>query len=397
MTTGTIQERRRTIGNTLRNMLYKTSPLTAHEREQINGLNEELNLIEGDFQAERDQLRAKAFSNWLRRGGAPSSQQKGITPEERSLIAEIRDMGTGGAGAYPGITVFAPVSFMDMVTSATKYVGPMLDPEVATAHDTATGAPFAFPADNDTATTGEMVAENQQVTSSDVATISAAYLGSFKFSSKIIKVSMELAEDAGFDFAAYLARVFGVRLGRIINTKFTTGVGTTEPTGIVTAATQGAVAVGATGNDGSSGLNTIGSDDLANLEQSVDPTYRVGARWMVHPNTLGALRRQKDKEGRLLFPSLAEGTGNTLYGYPISLNPNMDQLQANTSSPPVARKTVLFGDFKRYTIRRAPLHIVRLDERFADFGEIGFIATWRMDGNLVDGGGGAVKYLVNNY
>ena len=46
----------------------------------------------------------------------------------------------------------------------------------------------------------------------------------------------------------------------------------------------------------------------------------------------------------------------------------MDTLQVSPSSPPVTRNTVLFGDMKRYIIRRVKgMSLLRLEERFADF------------------------------
>ena len=66
-----------------------------------------------------------------------------------------------------------------------------------------------------------------------------------------------------------------------------------------------------------------------------------------------------------------------------------------SDSPPTTGKTVLFGRLVVVVIRRAPLFVQRLDERYADFGQIGFLAWWRCDGNLIDGGGGAVKALEN--
>ena len=49
---------------------------------------------------------------------------------------------------------------------------------------------------------------------------------------------MELAQDAGFDFPAYIAGRFGVRIGRLANAKFTTGAGTTESFGFLSRASS---------------------------------------------------------------------------------------------------------------------------------------------------------------
>lgn len=68
----------------------------------------------------------------------------------------------------------------------------------------------------------------------------------------------------------------------------------------------------------------------------------------------------------------------------------MDQLQVNPSSPPVTRNSVLFGDLKRYLVRRVKeMSILRLEERYADQGQIAFLAFARYDATPAFGGTGA--------
>ena len=72
----------------------------------------------------------------------------------------------------------------------------------------------------------------------------------------------------------------------------------------------------------------------------------------------------------------------------------MDQLQSEPSSPPVIRRTIAFGRFERFTIRRAPLLLKALVERFVTEGQIGYVAFLRADGAVVDTGS-PVKVLTN--
>jgi HK97 family phage major capsid protein len=276
-----------------------------------------------------------------------------------------------------------------------RYAGPLLD--ITDVTDTTSGASRAYPSDSDQTSTGEIVPENGQVTAEDIPAGSVV-LGAFKFSSRIIKGSFELAQDAGVDFDGYIAGRLGVRLGRIMNAKFSTGVGTVEPFGVATQATLGASAIGSSGNTGGSdGTNTIGTTDLATLVGSVDSAYYSNARFMVHPATLASLRACVSKAGLPVFPGLNYAGEDSLFGFSVSVNPWLDTLQTNPSSPAVTRKTVLFGDFRRYRVRRAPLIVMRLPTRFADTGQIGFLAFWRADGAICDGSGGSIKCLVNQY
>lgn len=354
----------------------------------------------------------KAFRSYLKYGSKEEGGAVGrMDPEDRKLIlarrdatrVEVRDMGTGGQGAYPGITtgagIFVPVGFIKDVEEALKYYGPMLKgglgmPEIM---PTDSGQPLPHPTDNDTTVSGELVGEGQQVTTADV-TIGMITLGAYKFSTKMVKVSVELIQDSAFDIEAYLTKKFATRLGRILNTKFTTGVGTTEPFGIVTQATLAGTAVGSVTNDGVGGANTIGSDDLTTLEHSVDPLYRISARYMLHDSTLAALKKVKDKYGRMLLWEPGKGIHDpdTLNGYPYEINNDMAAIQATLSSPQVTRKTLLFGALDKYLIRRVrQLSVMRIEERYIDQGQIAFLGFARYDGNLIDAGTHPVTYLQN--
>jgi len=259
--------------------------------------------------------------------------------------------------------------------------------------DTATGTTMPWPSDDDTSTIGEQIDENSQVAGGDVSFSNVSF-GAFKYSTKLVKVSLELLQDSYFDIERLLADAFGKRLGRILNTKFTTGAGTTEPKGIVTAATSGvAAAAGSATNTGGAetGATTIGSNDLTELEHSVDVAYRKGASYMLHDNTLKSLKQILDKYGRPLWaPGLTANTPDTINGYPYFINNDMAAIAPSA-------KTVLFGDLKKYKVRRVrDLMVLRLSERFADYGQVAFIGFARYDGNLLDAGTHPVKYLVQH-
>jgi HK97 family phage major capsid protein len=306
-----------------------------------------------------------AFQAFLRFG------VNGLEERQRNILK--RDMGTGGGGAYPGSTVgfFVPVGFVYSVETALKYYGPMLD--ISTILRTDTGQPLPYPVNNDTTVFGELVGENQPVSSQDVS-IGQIMFGAYKYSTKLVKVSMELLQDSAFDLEAFLIATFATRLGRILNNHLTVGTGTGQPTGILTAALAGGrsvVAVGSLTNDGTGGANTIGSDDLVSLEHSVDPWYRAGARWLMHDSTLRQLKVLKDKYGRPLWlDSTRDGQPATILGYPYSINNDMDQLAATPSSPALTRNVMLFGQAAKYNLRMVrEMSVLRLTERFAEYGE----------------------------
>lgn len=393
--------RRSMLSRQIVSIVNRSGPLSAEDRKRLSTIREEMDSIEGEIQTAAQLQVESAFRSYLRYGLERTDLQPGVSEEERAVLREgsriekeRRDLGTGGEGAYPQATsgFFAPVGFAWQVTSALKFYGCLFD--TSTIWDTVSGSPMGFPADNDATISGELTAENQQFASADIP-ISLVNLKSYKFSSKFVVISTELAMDVGFPLDAYLADRFGIRLARVAHPYFSTGTGSGQPSGILPAAGSAVTAAGSFSNDGVGLANTIGSDDLVNLEKSVDVAYRAGAAYMMHANTWAALKKLKDKQGRPIYSLADAGMVN---GYPVKINNDMAQLQTQASSPPLTNSTVAFGQLRKFVIRRAPLIVQRLVQRFADQGKIAYLAVQRMDGALIDGcAGGSVALLQNVY
>jgi HK97 family phage major capsid protein len=159
----------------------------------------------------------------------------------------------------------------------------------------------------------------------------------------------------------------------------------------VTAATVGKTSA-------TSQQTTILVDDLIDLEHSVDPAYRQTAKFMMHDSTLKVIKKLKDTSGRPIFlpggnanlgGGLVTGTPDTILGYPIQINQSMAVLGTTV-------KSILFGALDKYLIRDVRgIELLRLDERFAEFGQVAFLAFARYDGNLLNAGTNPVKYFIN--
>lgn len=250
---------------------------------------------------------------------------------------------------------------------------------------TSTGAPLPWPTSNDTANKGEILAENTQVSQQDVV-FGQLILDAFKYSSKMILVPVELLQDSSVNIPEFLGQALGTRIGRITNDHFTTGTGTGQPRGIVTAAT-----VGKTGLAGQ--VATVIYNDLVDLEHSVDPDYRQNARWMMSDAALKVVKKLVDGSARPLWqPALAGiagGAPDTILGYPYIINQSM-------AVPAASAKSILFGDISKYKIRDVrDVTLMRLDERFADFHQVAFLAFSRHDGDLLDAGTNPVKVYAH--
>ncbi len=393
--------RRSTLARLTLTLVNKAGPLTPEDRKKLADIRDEMDVLEGELRTEARTKFERAWSRYLRHGWRPNQCGNGISEEDRAIITEsqrveFRDMGTLGEGAYPGATggFFAPLEWSGRVESAERWYSALLDS--ATLWDTNSGAPMSYPADDDSQIVGEQVNENAQVSTADVTPLSSVNLKGYLFSSRMCLVSIALLQDAGFDLDTYLTTRLGIRLGRAQNVAFTSGNGVSGPTGIIPAAGTSIVASGSYSTDGIGLGNSIGSDDLAALESAVDAAYRIpaqGAAFMMHQNTLSALRQVKDKAGR---PLRLVSEAGLILGYSVHVNNAMDQLQSALSSPPVTRNTVAFGACKKFVIRRAPLRVQRLEERYAENGQIAFIAFRRVDSNLIDGCAGASIAVLQN-
>jgi HK97 family phage major capsid protein len=292
---------------------------------------------------------------------------------------EYRAQGVA-SGPVGGFTV--PDEIMRAIEVALLTYGGMR--AAATVIRTASGAALPIPTVNDTTQTGVILSENTQVANQDVV-FAQLVLDAYKYSSKQVLVSVELLQDSAVPLGSLIGGLLGERIGRITNTHFTTGTGTAQPNGIVTAAT-----VGFTAPNADTQVTTWKYASIVELEHSVDPAYRRNASFMMADSSLKKTKQLVDTTGRPLWASsIATGAPDTLLGYPIIVNQDMATMG-------VSAKSVLFGDLSKYLIRDVlGVTLLRLEERYADFHQVAFLAFARMDGDLLNAGTNPVKVFVN--
>lgn len=307
----------------------------------------------------------EAFNRYMRNGlqaldnDDRSVLQKGFVkgPENAGGVA------TGAAGGYT-----VPPAFRQKIVERMTYVAAMR--QLAEVITTDTGANLPWPTVDDTANEGAILAENTQVTEQDV-TFGQASLDAYMYTSKLVRLSLQLLNDNAFGLETWLANTLGARIGRIQNRHFTVGTGTAQPDGIITSASVGVTAAG---------VAAITYDELVDLTESLDPAYLESgnARFMMSQTARKLLRKLKDTQGRPLWePSLQAGSPDTLMGYGLTLNNYM-------SAPATGVKSVGFGDIREaYVIRDvSDFALLRLNERYADYLQVGFLGFQRSDGTL---------------
>ena len=294
---------------------------------------------------------------------AMSKRHTTLSPEMRAQSA-----GTGSAG---GFTV--PEGFEASVAIALKDFGGMRQARTNQL-STASGQDIPWPTSDDTSNSGALLGENTQDTEQDIV-FGETVLKSYTYTSKIVRVSLQLIQDEAVNLPQLLARMLGERIGRITNLHYTTGDNASKPQGVITSANVGKTAASAT---------AIAADEVFDLQHALDPAYRQDAEWMCNDSTLKAVRLLKDTTNQYLFqPGLQAGVPDSILGRPFIINQDV-------ASIATTNKTLAFGDFSQYVIRDVKgLTLLRLEERYADFLQVGFIAYLRTDGRLVAGATGA--------
>jgi HK97 family phage major capsid protein len=255
---------------------------------------------------------------------------------------------------------------------------------VATVFRTDTGGPLPFPTTNDTANKGEIIAENTTFTELEMV-FGQLVMDAWKYTSKYIKASVEFLQDSSINPAEFIGNALGIRIARITNDHFTTGTGSSQPNGIITAATSSGVTFAT--------ATSVTTDNLNDLIHSIDPAYRDRGRFMFHDGGLKMIKKIKipqfsgQTDGMPVWiPGLTNGQPDRIFGYEYTVNQSM-------TTPATTVKSILFGDFSKYQIRDVrDVTLLRLDERFAEFGQVAFLAFSRHDGDLLDAGTNPVKY-----
>lgn len=196
-------------------------------------------------------------------------------------------------------------------------------------------------------------------------------IGAYKLGT-MIKVSEELLNDSVFNLENYIAKEFARRIGNKEEDAFFTGDGSGKPTGIL-AATGGAQ-LGVT----TSSATAISIDEVLDLFYSLNAPYRNKAVFVMNDATVKAIRKLKDGNGQYLWqPSLQAGTPDTILNRPLYTSSYVPAIAASA-------KSIVFGDFSYYWVAdRQGRSFKRLNELYAATGQVGFVATQRVDGKLI--------------
>lgn len=190
-------------------------------------------------------------------------------------------------------------------------------------------------------------------------------------------IAINTLEDAEADIIGEMTMAFGEAIAEAEDDAFAVAAGNESPQGIAVDSTVQA-------NYSASGVAAAlydashnGTDAMLAAKYKIKKTYRKKATWAMNSTTEGAVRILKDGEGRYLWqPSLQVGTPPTFDGNMIVNPEGLPDIAAGTFP-------ILFGDFKAYKIRdRKGMTVQRLVEKYAEYGQIGFLIRKRVGGML---------------
>jgi HK97 family phage major capsid protein len=276
-----------------------------------------------------------------------------------------------------------PSTFADSVTVYERTATPMLDPNVVTISTSRSGAGFVIPRlTSDISVGGTVTAENAAITEVD-PTISSVTLTPYKFAA-ISLWSAELDQDNVIEIEDLIAQSQGRELGLDIGTALTTADGSSKPQGFIGVASNGGTASKAFG-----GTATTFFDygDLVGLWGSLAAPYRSVGVWQVSTDALVKISRFRDNDGNLLLLPGIGGSQPTIMGRPVYENPAMAAVAS-------ASKSVAFGDFKQYWVRRVtPVRVELSRDWKFNTDQVALKTVDRIDGDLIDTT--AIKYLVS--
>lgn len=300
---------------------------------------------------------------------ARSRRSQGRSIEQRATGAQTITTTKGGYTIQTDL--------LTTVESAMKEYGGMR--EASQVIQTDGGNPLNIPTDDDAASSGAILAINAAISGADI-TFGQLSLNAFKYTSGLVLVPIELLQDTAIDLVSFIGQKLGMRVARVLNNHFTVGIATnTQPRGAITEASVGVEKTTGT---------VLTYTRLNSLIHSVDPAYRrsPGARVMFHDNILRDIKALVDGQSRpLWWPGLNSGMTerdpDTLMGYKYSVNQDM---VSSTTPTNTTNRVVAFGNFKKYLIRDAMgIELYRLNERYADKGQVAFFTFSRHDGRTL--------------
>ena len=184
----------------------------------------------------------------------------------------------------------------------------------------------------------------------------------------LTKLTNELVEDSPHNVEGLIRDLFVIRMKEKEEDAFFSVDGKHKPIGIIHQAQVGAT---------SEKKGAITFDDVVDLYHSVKIPYRKNAVWLISEEACEELKKFKTNDGIYLWTEKT-GKPDTFLGKPVYTTTKLGVVESGS-------KPILFGDFSYFWIaERGKRNIMRLSEKYAHQGMIGYLTFQRVDAKLVD-------------
>lgn len=313
-----------------------------------------------------DQEIRSAFLNYVRTGDV-------------SEIRNINSFTSAEGGINVPVILFPAIEKALQENSVMRRIGAKVITTTST-----TNLPLA-----NTAPTALFAAESPSGSYVDTPQLfSSATLSAYKLTA-LLQISDELLQDASTDLEATVAANVGTAFGNAEEKAFVSGSGVGQPLGLFRTTTAG----------GNAALTqNLGSASGSILDPMIDGYYKMPgnrrqeAVWIVGDGLASAMRKVKaSTAGTYLWETSAQlGQPDTFLGRPVYTTyaaSSVWQPTAGVIGALLYPKHYVIGDRGGYQFQR-------LNELFAQSGNIGYRATKRFDSVLLDGNS-LVKFISN--
>jgi HK97 family phage major capsid protein len=344
----------------------------------------------------------EAFGRYLRSGIVSPELELRTDPPGMSDGSQPGQVGgTGGSGG--GYTV-AQGFWQNMQVALKAYGGISNDFRQI---ETPTGAVMPWATIDPTAVTASVVATEPASSGTPLAldnpySFGQGVLNAWLIASSPLLVSLPLFNDSAFDIEAFVADRFGEAIGRELASLALTGTGSSQPLGIVPALTaKGAWSAGGSGGfynltaatsvktfsapTGATELvgNVLSPATCLGMVAAIDPAYyqteQGQCKWYMNQAQAMNQHGVIDSNGRPLLDfssGYEDGAVGRMLGFPVVVDNNIANLTASTVSGPV------FGNLAHAMVQRTVqggTSVLRLDQRWADYLSVGYLAYTRVD------------------
>ena len=183
------------------------------------------------------------------------------------------------------------------------------------------------------------------------------------------KVSKSLINNSQFDIVSFVVTAMAEAISKWIEKELLKG--TSQKVEGLSGTTQSVTAAA---------TNSITTDELIDLQETVPDAYQAASIWIMNKSTRTAIRKFKDKDGNYILNKDATSRwGYTLFGKDVYCSDNMDIMEAGKTA-------VYYGDMSGLAVKLSEdVNIEVLREKFATQHAIGVVGWIEIDSKVENG------------